>query len=781
MADGPGLIASPMPRALALIVCLGAATLTLIAQAPSGDVASPSPQNTLTIRGRVVEADTGNPIRNARVGVGDSPESPVELTDADGRFTLSGLPANQQDLSAAKTGYVKISAGISDGVEIRLTKSGAITGHVFDDLGEPVPLLTVVADRLVQARGLVTVERTTAAETDDLGEYRLFGLPPGEFVVAIAGGRMPTATAPVPISRDGPASHNYYPHAQTPEEAQPIPVAGGEVTGIDLTVPLPPAGSDPGTTSPPAARTRGSGAIQGRVVRADGLPLRRGSVRLTSSENLFSPDMTRTDDDGRYAFRNLRPGTYAVAAAMPGASPVAFGQRGASERGERLTLEAGAVLDRIDIMLPPGIVISGRILDEYGDPMENANVRVEQIAFSKGRRRLIGVPAISTQQTNDLGRYRMFGLSPGRYVIGVVVGESVPGRQTADWPGYARTYFPGTPSPAEAQTVDLELGQQALNIDFALVRGHVARITGTAYTADGAPLQGVMSLTQSYRSGAIATPLLSARTNMDGSFEFARLASGEYVLQAATSRANVSTEGEFASQFVTVNGMDVTGLTVRLSSGSTIEGRLTFDGADPPVDADFRLSPVPADPDLAPLIDNAPARANIHDDWTFDISGVNGPRRLQLVQAPDGWMLKAVRVNGVDVTDTPLAFGAADQSLRDVEVVLTSRVNTLTAVARDTNGGTPSDFRVVAFAIDRARRYAGSRFVAVGAPRRDAAVSLRGLPPGEYYVTALDRRVLDETAAIDDAEFLESLVAGATRVTLSDGRPATLTLSVVSR
>jgi hypothetical protein len=198
-------------------------------------------------------------------------------------------------------------------------------------------------------------------------------------------------------------------------------------------------------------------------------------------------------------------------------------------------------------------VISGRLVDEYGDPMAGASVRVERVVFSKGRRRLVGAGS-SSSLTNDLGRYRLFGLPPGRYLIGAVVGEDDAFQHTADWPGYARTFFPGTPTAADAQTVDLGQSQQALTIDFALVRGHIARISGTAFTADGRPLQGQLSLTQSSRSSSIATPPVSVRTSEDGSFAFPRIAPGEYVLQASASRSNVSTEGEFASQFVTVNG-----------------------------------------------------------------------------------------------------------------------------------------------------------------------------------------------------------------------------------
>ena len=102
------------------------------------------------------------------------------------------------------------------------------------------------------------------------------------------------------------------------------------------------------------------------------------------------------------------------------------------------------------------------------------------------------------------------------------------------------------------------------------------------------------------------------------------------------------TEGEFASQFVTVDGVDVAGLSLHLSKGSTIEGRLTFDDVDPPEDPEFYVTPVPADPDLTSLAGNAPARADIHDDGTFEISGISGPRRLQLTRAPKGWALAPI-------------------------------------------------------------------------------------------------------------------------------------------
>ena len=143
----------------------------------------------------------------------------------------------------------------------------------------------------------------------------------------------------------------------------------------------------------------------------------------------------------------------------------------------------------------------------------------------------------------------------------------------------------------------------------------------------------------------------------------------------------------------------------------------------------MQLAGVPADPDLTSLTDDPPARAEIHDDLTFTIGGLNGPRRLQLTQPPEGWTLKQVLVNGGDATDVVMPFGTRDQSLRDVEVVLTRKIATVTVTASDAEDGA-TDFRFLAFAVGAARRYAGSRYSTVGVPDLKATATLRGLPPG---------------------------------------------------
>ena len=742
----------------ALMLVVSAAATAAHAQSPS------------IIRGRVVADDTGDPIRNARISDAVPDKAPV-ISDAEGRFAIAAAP--NATLSAVKTGYVKAAAPAADGLEFRLSRGGVISGHVLDDQGAPLPMMAVVAQRIVRRAGSVSFERAASAEADDRGEYRLFGLAAGDYVLATAGVLFQATNAPPRADR--PLDH-YYSHATKPEDAQVVQVVAGiERPGIDLIENLPSPGPQfPPVTAGPARPNLGT--IRGRIVNADGVPLRLRRVTIESMDGGRGPFMATTSSDGRYEIHNLPPGAYRMRAEDLGTTPVAFGQRGPLDRGAVIDVKAGASIDDVDVALPRPAVVGGRVLDEYGDPLENASVRVYRTALLKGRRSLVTPGLVMARQTDDLGRYRISGLPPGRYIVGAIALPSAPGQQNAD----ARTYYPATLVPDEAQAVQVASGQDALNLDIVLLRDHGARINGRVYTSSGAPFDGPISLTQSRRSRLLATPAITLHTTADGRFEFQHLAPGEYVLQAAAPRNSVFVESEFASRYVTLNGDDANGVVMRLSAGSTIEGRLRFEGAEPPEDPDMRLAAVPADPDLTSLLDDLPARADIHADLTFEIGGLSGPRRLQAAKAPDGWALKQVLVNGGDATDLPLPFGTRDQSLRDVEVVFTKQVSVVTVTASDaTDRGT--DFRFVAFAVDAARRYSGSRFIAVGVPGRNGTATMKGLPPGDYFVAAMDPVVFAESDFADEMGIYESLVAGAARMTLTEGETRSVSVRLPKR
>src|SRR5439155_18958881 len=124
-----------------------------------------------------------------------------------------------------------------------------------------------------------------------------------------------------------------------------------------------------------------------------------------------------------------------------------------------------------------------------------------------------------------------------------------------------------------------------------------------------------------------------------------------------------------------------------------------------------------------------PGRAEIRrEDWTFDMAGMHGPRRLRLVRAPQGWWLKSITSGGIDITDRPLSFGTTEQSLRDIEVTLTRRAGMVIGTVSDARGPVAGS-NVVVYASDRALWYTQSRFLGRATTRSDGAFSIDGLPP----------------------------------------------------
>lgn len=803
------------------------AIVLLSAVALHGQTPGSSSASTGSIRGRALAATTSAPLRNARIELENAARNVVStvLADAEGQFTLAGVSAGVYTLAVAKPGYVKtrfvadedtdrtnrtqirVAEGATvEGLDVRLPKSGAITGRIVDGLGEPLMGIAVTADRVGESAQI-----SAGGETDDLGQYRIGGLPAGRFQISVR------LLADVLVSRPRVSTGRtrlYYPGTDEASQAQAVEVlAGEERSNIDFGVPfaqltnlltladthlagnvtviglegdliaIPALGND----RPPERDA--TAEISGRVLRTDGRPLARAQVSLELPDGVHTGGGTLTDDDGRYEFKALRPGDYTVRASKRGYVEVEYGQSSVLDRGDVVTLSAGGKRERADISLPRYGTIAGHVLDEYGEPVEGARVSLLRRRFAGGRPQLIEAKA-AVKWTDDAGSFRVHDLQPGQYVVRASLGDSNPPRPRLDIPGYAPTYFPGTPNPTDSRLVTVGVSEDVSGMDFAMARVPTARISGHAFTSSGESIKGGLSLTPSQRSGSvISMPVGPTRMfTPDASFEFSNVPPGDYVIQAAMGRSGFTSEGEFAAQYVVVTGSDIDGLLIRTSPGSTISGRVTFDGGDPPRPGFFGLMPVPAEADLSarfndtgPFGAGSPGRADVHGDWTFEVAGVSGRRRLRLSDPPAGWSLKGIYLNGVEVTDDIFTFGTREQSVRGLEVVLASRVTVIEGTASDTRGRPARDCLVVAFPVDRELRSYPSRFVDQSVCQRDGSFSVRRLPPAEYFIAAIERRPNDGPDDWQDPERLEAIARSATRVMLSEGQRLPLSVHVNGR
>jgi protocatechuate 3,4-dioxygenase beta subunit len=524
-------------------------------------------------------------------------------------------------------------------------------------------------------------------------------------------------------------------------------------------------------------------SIRGRVVGADGRPLRGVRIQALPDPNpSLSAIPATVQADGRYELTAPGNATYRIRAQKAGYLTLEYGQRHPSETGKLFTLKAGQVVENIDITLPRAGAVEGRVTDANGDPVEGVNVRLMQLEI-RGLRRQLEPSSVTARLTDDRGVYRIYGAPPGGYVVVAVVGDRSAGSGPVILPGgYVSTYYPGSPAAATSKPISVALSAVVSGVDIVLARAATGRVSGTFVDAAGKPLQGRVTLTTSQRSGALAAESLSVTSNSDGTFEFQGVPAGDWAIQGLTPRPTGDREGEFAAQYLTTSGDDVSGVRLQAPTGSRVEGRLIVEeGA--PLKSYERLivEALPVDPDLAPPRTSV-FRMRVSPTGTFVAEGLVGARLFRVRETPSPYSLRAVRVGGRDITDDPMPFGASQQSLTDVEIVLTANAPVITGSVVDAAGRRVSDYTVIAFSTDDRQWGPESRFVRHSRPNADGSFTIQGMPPDEYHVAALDMLQGSATSGEwTEPKFLEELVPRATRVNVAQGQTATVAPRLVVR
>jgi hypothetical protein len=525
-------------------------------------------------------------------------------------------------------------------------------------------------------------------------------------------------------------------------------------------------------------------SISGRVTTADtGTPVRGAEVRL-SMDGRFSRLVTTTGE-GRFELRNLPAGEYRLAVSKTGFITLEYGQQRPFETAATITLVEGQSATG-NVGLLRGGAIFGRVLDEFGDPSVGTRVQVLRNRAETGGRRLL--PVGMADQTDDTGAFRIYGLPPGEYYVAASTGliDAV----KRDPP----VYYPGTTSFAEAQPLTIGAGAEA-SADFQIIDiARAATVSGVVLTSSGAPAPGAMinllSNTLSATPGAQGIAMLHADTGPQGTFSIQNVPPGPYTLTAqipfdmGTNDAiagsfRVSREAmreqmlnrlpETASLQINVTSDGVSGVTLNTRRGGRVTGRYV---------ADTGVSrPLPTDLGIA-LRGSAPGNAAMHMTGAtaadFELAGLSGPSRVEVQGIPDGWGVKAILLDGEDVTDAPFDLSGKTGTMR---VVMTDRLTSLSGTVQSDRSR--RDHNIVVFTDDATKWIFPSRFVRAIRADADGRFEIRGLPPGErYFVAAVDYL---EAGEEQDRQLLNRLRSRATSVTLGDGEQRSIQLDLLSR
>ena len=313
-----------------------------------------------------------------------------------------------------------------------------------------------------------------------------------------------------------------------------------------------------------------------------------------------TPQAVTADGQGRFAFKDLIPGTYRLTVTRDGFVPAEHGQRGPNSPGVPVTLETQQQFRNVRISMTESTAIAGRVRNTYGEPSVNATVQALRYTYQEGRRTLNTVQSV---RTNDLGEYRLFWLPPGQYVVSAQPMDAVPAGSgetlfltgvgargaapplgtggitrivvTGPGPGAGGgaagappslpmqppplpmnmgrgtpvaestevslpVFFSNTTDAGKAVTIDLRPGTTFGGVDLTVVEARAVRLRGQAF-AGGQPARGA-TVSIFARGGSFGGFSIRSATASDtGAFEFRGLGPGSYELVATLNAPSNAT------------------------------------------------------------------------------------------------------------------------------------------------------------------------------------------------------------------------------------------------
>ena len=392
---------------------------------PLALAAQTKPEDPCSISGQVTNATTGEPVRRALVylrridgspgGVMNIQVSNTVTTDAAGRFAMAGIAPGKYRLSAEHNGFIVTTYGArgpgkagtlltlepgqnSSDLTMRMTPHGVIAGRVLDEEGEPVPSANVQVSRQQYIQGRKQMSRMNGASTNDLGEYRVFGLAPGRYYVSAD-----TRPNQMLAQTEDEYVTTYFPRATDGAAAAPIDVTpGAQLRNIDI-----------------ALAKMHTVTVRGRVASEVGPPAGGENARRTnlnvmlSARNAmvagggFNRGATVTPD-GTFELRGVTPGSYFV-----------VGQ--ANAQGKTFTARApievgGTNIEGITLAIRGGVPVSGRVRVEGESSASIGQLRVTLQPAAMGGIMFAPIP---TQQVKENGSFQLDDVGADQYMVSI--------------------------------------------------------------------------------------------------------------------------------------------------------------------------------------------------------------------------------------------------------------------------------------------------------------------------------------------------------------------------
>jgi hypothetical protein len=524
----------------------------------------------------------------------------------------------------------------------------------------------------------------------------------------------------------------------------------------------------------------GTAVVRGFVVDGvSGNPVRRAVV-IASSAEARATGYAVTDDEGRFEMREMAAGGWTFTVSRSGYLRTTHGRTRPLGPATIVQVADGQTIEKLVIPIMRGGVITGHVVNEYGEPAVSVEIRPMQYRYQNGVRSMQPTGGMG-ERTDDRGQFRLYGLEPGQYYVSAIPRvENLPVPPTLldkfQLTGPAATYFPNTPDAASAQRITVAAGLETQGVNIVLVSTRLSRVRGRAVLSSGEPFAGAYVQVSSRQAGSsFGRP--GGQVRPDGSFEVRDLTPGTYQLTVRPTNWRDGDGSEIARTTVTVAGEDVDNVMLIGGVPATARGRIVTDEgtALPMKAAEIRINTNPATPEDQ---SSGFTQAKVLDDLTFEMRGLFG-HLLVRAFAGGEWMLKEVLWRGLDVTDSGIDF-QPNRTFEDIDIVFTRKRSELTGTVIDDGGDKVLDTWIVAFPADERLWTPNSRFVRATRPDREGTYRFSGLPPYDNYLLVVAPEI--EQGQWQDPDFLKDARERGTRVAITEaeqkiqnlrvGRPA---------
>jgi hypothetical protein len=449
-----------------------------------------------------------------------------------------------------------------------------------------------------------------------------------------------------------------------------------------------------------------SNVVEGTVLRsATNEPLPGASVQLQPAGRSEAYEV-QTGNDGRFQFRNIPTGNYTLAAVRAGYIRSDYGRRRVYDPALILAVGSNRAVNNIELHMVPSASISGRLSDGDGEPVIAAIVRAWQETYMDGQR---AMRLVATVSTDDLGNYRLFSLTPGKYYVSAVIRDKTI---------MAPVFYPDTTDVRSAELVTLYAGSvaAAINITYRSEATRTIRgIVSSPYTDANAQLTPRIPIV---KDGTLAVPV-DSRT---GEFSIPQVPPGSYILTATSN--NVSTQTS-----IEVGKPPVAEVRIAIPSPLEIHARVSLDpkAVSSRLDISRLLFGFRWDSEVPnlPFDTYGPGK-----DSSFSIQLAPGDYRMQAVVIPPNAYVQSMRIGNIDVLNEGLHLDSSGQA--PLEIVVAADMGTLEGVVINAQKRAEPNVVVALVPAGRQRR----RYDLYQDVRTDPEghFQFEHVPPGDYSV-----------------------------------------------